>query len=170
MSLKLKVACIGLAALLAGPALADVTLQFVPNEVTVNVGETADVDLVACMTEPILGWDVDLTFLDPTIASLAGVTVADPPWTPASSDGDGLGGLAFPDPVMGDPIALATLTLQGDMVGDTTFSITTDAPLEGFALDPSGLDEWLSCVGTIHVIPEPASLALLALIGLIRRR
>jgi hypothetical protein len=101
-------------------------------------------------------------------------------WDPALStiDGDLLGGnidpIANPNgigPAAG--ILLATLTFQAFGLGTTPIALSTSGDEdEGFALsDLSGNDTVIFANGTITV-PEPASLVLIALGGLVvlRRR
>jgi hypothetical protein len=95
-----------------------------------------------------------------------------PAWTAGSADGDGLGGVSFPAGLSG-VVTLATITLQGDAIGTTALdlAITAGDLTEGFALDPVGFDADVTLgSGVLNVVPEPASLSLLALAGLLIRR
>jgi len=161
--------------LLASPALADTVFgYFNPAVKVANVGDIFTIDIVADMTNPIVGWGLDLTVTDPMYANRTATDpVIGPDWDPAfAPDLDGLAGLAFPVGVSGPGILLATVEFQALALGTTNLvlSVTPGDLTEGFALYPSGFDNYEFSLGTINVVPEPAALALLALGALIRRR
>jgi hypothetical protein len=163
------------ALLLASPALADtVYASFDPTPKVVNLGDTFTIDIVADMTSDIVGWGLDLTIADPSVAMrTAADPVIGPDWDPAfAPDGDGLAGLAFPAGVSGNDILLATVEFQAMALGvtDLYLSITPGDLTEGFALYPTGFDDAVFTAGQIRVIPEPAALALLGLGVLALRR
>jgi hypothetical protein len=174
MNRHMRLACIALTlGLLAGTTTADVLVDILPSELTINVGESVTFDIVADMSLPIMGWELDLSIADPTVASVAAPPIVAPPWSPVSSDGDGLGGIVFPTSVMGDDIALATISIQGDAIGDTIIDVSTNAPDEGFLIDAfagGGMDTWTSNATMLHVVPEPAVPTLMAMVGLLLRR
>jgi len=176
MSIVRKTVTIAAIALLLGvsPALGDVTVGFDQPSYIVTYGEVFDVDIVATFTEDISAWGLDLNIDDETVAWLDSFGVNDPPWTPvlSSLDGDLLGGLIFGSVGPGTH-TLATLTfMAGVMDGTTPISLSYNDEDEGFLQTDDGLDDVMYEGARITVVPEPASLALLALggIALLRRR
>ena len=148
---------------------APVTVSFEPQYSVVFVGDVFAVDLLADIPDPVVGWGLDVTF-DTSVLDLSGVTVGFA-WFPTSGfDGDGLAGLAFPMPVYGDDILLATLTFEAIALGtsDLTTSITLAELTEGFALSPTGFAEVTFQAGSVTVVPVPATILLFSsgLIGL----
>ena len=157
--------------LLVGTAAADpIVVTFDAPTTYINVGDSGTVDIVADIPadSPVLGWGLDVNF-DPAIVALTNVMV-DMPWTQVSGDGDGLGGIVFPTGIYGQ-VTLATLTFDaiGAGISGLDVSVTMGDLNEGFALDPIGFGDWYSVAGEI-ITPEPASLTLLALAGLLIRR
>jgi len=162
--------------LMASPALADtVYAGFEPTPKIVNLGDTFTVDIMADMTNPVVGWGLDLTVVTPAVANrTANDPVIGPMWDPAfAPDGDGLAGLAFPSGVVGNDILLATVEFKALAYGvtDLVLSVTAGDLTEGFALEaPGAFDNYEFTVGQIRVVPEPAALALLGLSLLALRR
>ena len=175
MVCRTKIAC---AVLLAGllsvsPALGEVTVGFDQTTYYVSQGEVFDVDIVATFTDDISAWGLDLNIDDDTIAWLDSFEVSSPPFDPVISSLDGvpLGGILFGSVGPGT-YTLATLTFEAGMMdGETGISLSYNDEDEGFLMTDDGLDSVVYEGATI-IIPEPASLALLALggIALIRRR
>jgi hypothetical protein len=185
----MRVLCIGLlVSLLASPALADVLVAFdgVPSQVAPD--SFFDVFVVADITQPeaIIGWGLDvltagaLTYVPPPVE-------IGPQFDPAyAPDGDGLAGLVPPPgTVWGTDIELAKITLHaGNGPGWAALGVgMTDGDLtEGFMTESGfipGSDLTLPYFDPenpqgsgfpIYITPEPASLLLLALVGLFRRR
>ena len=163
---------------LALPAAAGlVTVRFDPPEKTVNLGENFTVGLVADISDPVVGWGLDVSALTRGIISPVGMPVIGPVWVPAyAADGDGLAGLAYPSSVSGPGVLLATLTYHADALGeaDLLAGVTPTDGTEGFALDPTGFATVDFQSGHIIVLPEPAAAMLLAAAGLsalgLRRR
>jgi hypothetical protein len=155
-------------------ASADIMVTLNPaNSVIDPVGSTTTVDIVADIPEAdaILGWGLDLMVANPAIAGITGVTIG-PLFNPAyAPDGDELAGLAFPDCVWGTDVLLATVEFTGFAYGMTDLALgATEGDLtEGFALCDMGFAPAVYGDGTLTVVPEPASLALLGL-GLLALR
>lgn len=160
--------------LLASPALAGIVVSFSPLTQNVDIGlGTTTVDIVADIPEAdaIIGWGLDLT-LTGTSVSQSGLPVIGPLFTPAyAPDGDGLAGLVPPpDLVFGNGVVLATITLSLDELGMTYLDASYNDPLfEGFMTE-NGFAQVSFVQGWVNVTPEPTSLLLLAVFGLLRRR
>jgi len=166
----LAIGCLSLAS-----ASADIMVGFDPTDSTIPaVGGTATVNIVADIpqNEPVLVWGLDLDVADLGIATWELVAIG-PAWYAAPTpDGDELGGLAFPAGVWGEDVLLATVQFTGLTPGSTAIGLSDDYPVdltEGFYLDPTGVGVPVYFPGSITVLPEPASLALLAL-GLVALR
>jgi len=160
---------------LAG-ASAEIIVGFDPvtSTMPVGVGNTVTVDIVADIPagEPVLVWGLDLAVSDPAEVSWSLVGIG-PSWYGAETpDDDDLGGLAFDTGISGDGVLLATIQFTSLVpVVDTTLLLSDDYPTdltEGFALDPSGFATVNYCCG--YIVPEPASLSLLVLCGLVALR
>jgi outer membrane protein assembly factor BamB len=167
------------AALLVGtawtaPASALVTLSYdlAPGTVVegstviVAVGGTFQVDVLGDLSEPIVGWGLDAN-TDGSKLLLNDVEIA-PAWTPAgTADGDGLAGLATLPGISGDPVLIASLTFEGLTKGLTSvlLGVTAGDNSEGFALSTPGLFDTVVFPSglQVQIVPEPASLGLLAL-------
>lgn len=153
-----------------------VSVFFQPQDSSAEVGAPFSVDLLANIPDPVLGWGLDVTF-NTSVISLTGVTVASQ-WSPAAAaDGDGLAGLAFPLPVSGDNVLLATLSFDALTQGATTLeaSATVGDLTEGFPLASGGFAEVIYTPGSVEVVPLPAAVwlfgsGLLGLIGVARRK
>lgn len=166
--------------LLSIPAasLAAVTVSFQPQDTVIGVGETFSVDLLADMSnDTVLAWGLDVSF-DPLVLALTGAPAIGPSWNPVpASDGDGLAGLAFPVPVTGPDVLLATLTFETLAPGLTglSASATMGDLSEGFALLSGGFAQENFIDGSVNVVPLPATLLLFGsglagLFGLKRRK
>jgi hypothetical protein len=158
-------------------ASADIMVSLDPADVLIdlNVGDSADVNIMADIPEAdaILGWGLDLTLSDPGLASITDVWIAPGFHAATTPDGDGLAGLAFPDCVWGTDVLLATVTLTASgYCGFSDLTLSDSYPedlTEGFALCETGFATVMYTGGTLCVVPEPASLSLLAL-GLLALR
>jgi len=139
-----------------------VDVSFVPLVSEVDAGGTITVNIVADISAPVLGWGLDISF-DSGILSLTSISIGSL-WKPASgADKDGLAGLAFPTPVSGQDIVLATLTFTVlDMgVSNLVASITAGDKTEGFALTTPGQFAQVNFTGgQVKVTPEPSTIIL----------
>lgn len=173
--------CTALLALMVSPAVAaDVTAYFDPTDSSVGYNQTFWIDVVADIDEmtPIAGWGLDIEVQDPTIAAPTGnVDFTGLVWDQAfAPDGDGLAGLHFEGRSVTGTSVLVSVEFEsfGNM-GTTEIYLSDDNPedlTEGFAIDPlagGGFATTEYLTGSIFV-PEPASLILLALGALLRRR
>lgn len=174
--MKCKVLCALFAVgLLVSGAAADIVVNFDPMHAYIDgVGGTTQVEIWANIPEvdAILGWGLDVVVTDPTIAAITAVTVNEPLFNAAPAyDGDGLAGLAFPNCVWGEHVTLAWVTFTGYALGTTPIAtaVTPGDLTEGFALCGTGFANFMNANGYITV-PEPATLALLAICGLALRR
>jgi hypothetical protein len=159
--------------LLAQQVSADVIVRFNPSNTTVYTGDTFNIDVIADISDPVLGWGLDL-WHDPSFLSLPGSPIIGPLWQPAfAPDGDGLAALAFPNSISGNDILLATITFKaGQTIGgtDLILSITSGDLTEGFPLDPTGFDQATFMNGHVTILPEPASVVILLISGLLGMR
>ena len=153
-----------------------VVVRFDPAVKVVGFGETFTVDIVADITDAVLGWGLDLTIVDTTVVAPDGSPSVGPLWDAAiAPDGDGLVGLTFPDSVVGSDVLLATLSFSAIGVGETDLlaSVSPNDLTEGFPLDPTGFSEIVFQPGHVTVTPEPAALFVVTAAGLpllLRRR
>jgi len=162
-----------------GAAWADIDVFFSPQDSVIAApGFTTTVDIVADIPEAdaVVGWGLDVSIVNTLIATLTNVAIEEVVWDAAfAPDGDDLAALApAPDSVWGTGIVLATLTFTGQSAGVTGIALgaTPGDNTEGFALDP-GVGGFATAnygTGTVTVLPEPASLVLLAAAGLLLRR
>jgi hypothetical protein len=176
--MKLKALCsAALLGLFVGPALA----ASVPLIVYISPecqdfempGGTTTVDIVADIPEDlaIIGFGVDL-MIDNPIVTPVDVTIPAPFDTVFVPDGDGLAGIIEPpDPIWGTGVVLATVEVSLDAEGIAwlTPGYTVDDLFEGFQT-PDGPVTEIEWVPGCIIIPEPATLALLMLGTLLRRR
>jgi hypothetical protein len=164
--------CTALLGLLASPALATIVVSFDPPITYANVGDAVAVNLVANIpqADAIFGWGLDLGVTG-TSATYVPPPAIGPLFTPVfAPDGDDLAGLVQPpDTVFGASVVLATLHFNVVGSGDTFLnaSYTAGDLTEGF-IGEGGFVPVTFQQGLIT--PEPASLALLGLLVVIRRR
>ena len=144
-----------------------ISLELEDPGANISIGDIFTLNILADISEPVLGWGLDLNF-DPGLVNQTAAPVIGPSWFAAlSPDGDGLAGLAFPTPVSGTGILLASLSFEAMAEGTALFSssITPFDLSEGFplafALPGSFADVvFIDREVTINV-PEPATLFLL---------
>jgi len=152
---------------------ANVIVRFEPDSQNVLVREYVDVNVVADISDPVLGWGLDLSY-DLSKLSLQGQPAIGPLWQPVNApDGDGLAGLVFPGSISGDGVLLATLRFWTKVEGLAALdmSVTPGDLNEGFPLDPTGFAQVSFQTGCINIIPEPAMSALLLTgVGFMRQR
>jgi hypothetical protein len=159
--------------LLVSPALAGIVVSFNPPTQVWPPSGDATVDIVANIPEldAIIGWGLDLG-LTGNPAALTGPPLIGPLFTPAyAPDGDGLAGLVPPPAIVfGPQVVLASLVLHTANPLGTTYldaSYTPGDLFEGLMTE-NGFAQVSFLQGSIT--PEPASLALLGLLVLLRRR
>lgn len=177
--MKKFIASVVVAGLAVAPSLAaTVDVYLVPSNPVITVGQTVTIQIVADISDPVLGWGLDLDSLSPAIADKTGNQSIGSAWQPVNSiDGDNLAGVV-PIPLIGisgTGILLASVDFIGLSVGIAPLDLKDDYPndlSEGFALDPTGFAMVTYNDGSITVVPEPAAIALIALGGLasLRRR
>jgi hypothetical protein len=176
MKLSRSLMCMAvLAALASAPAASgSIVVFFEPEDPTVEVGETVDVEIRATIDQSVVAWGLDLIIDKPLYAGWTS-TVIGPLWDSTTTlDLDGLAGVRFPPGVTGD-VLLATLTLEGLSEGETLLSLgVTPEEDEGLLWEVGGLATGVQFdSATLTVTPEPTTLALLMLSscwGLRRRR
>lgn len=158
---------------MASLCVEDVCVRFEPSDMIVELGHAFSVDVVADINVPVIGWGLDVIVIPIDGMPQSGPPTVGPDWFAAPSpDGDGLAGLAFPSPVSGQSVVLATLqyipSMEGhyDLLADTTMGDLT----EGFALESGGFASMSFTPAAITVVPEPATLALLVLSAALLRR
>lgn len=154
-------------AAVADICMQDVCVRFDPALSEIILGHDFEIDIVADINNPVVGWGLDVTVATPGVISSAGDPDIGPSWFAVNApDGDKLAGLAFPNGIVGTDVVLATLHFTADADGETDLllSVTPGDNSEGFALDPNGFGTYL--FGTGHVsVPEPTSLVLMLLTG-----
>lgn len=169
---------LALGLLVTSAAAATVTVGFDPQDTSVGYNETFWITIAADVDEgtPIIGWGLDLAVDDPSIAAPTGnLDFSVGPWDALyAPDGDGLAG-AHLGGVSGHFSLVAVEFQSFGVAGTTAITLSDDYPsdlTEGFPLAPPPIGAFAEVeylVGNIHV-PEPATLTLLGLTALLRRR
>ncbi len=155
-----------------------VMVSLLPSSTDIHVGDVFSVDIVADIgaMEPVLGWGLDIQNPSGLLTQTAAPVIGSD-WFPASGlDGDGLAGLAFPMPVTGNDILLASLTYEAIATGVATLmpSYTLGDFTEGFPLAPPNIGfadidftgVSLLIQDRVISVPEPGT-ALTILLGLV---
>ncbi len=153
------------AALVPQSAQAAANVRVVPDRSWALVGESIQVQIVADLGSPVVGWGIDFDF-DASLLSQAGAPTIGSSWIGVgTTDGDGLAGVAFPTAVSGNDVVLATLTLVADALGTSNLLLGVSVAdlTEGFALDGAGFDTYTFYGASVNVVPEPATGMLVAL-------
>jgi hypothetical protein len=152
-------------ALGAPAASANVIVSLVPSTMTVAVGDEFTVDIVADADSLLLGFGIDI-LADAILGPGSVPTEIGPAWTPVlAPDGDGLAGLAPVEGLTGAGILLATVSFEALAPGLAHLDIGATAGdlTEGFPLKAGGFDTFDTAPATVHVVPEPSTLILVAL-------
>ncbi len=156
------------------PAKATATVSLALPSQSPVVGELFEIQIVADLSDAVVGWGLDFSIADDLVATVTQVEI-DSAWIAvATVDGDGLAGVAFPDSISGTEVILATITLEALAEGTTQLWLSDENPAdvsEGFALDPTGFDSVVYKPASLTVVPEPATLTVLgwAVLVLLRR-
>ncbi|MCB9865563.1 MAG: PEP-CTERM sorting domain-containing protein [Phycisphaerales bacterium] len=191
MTLQRSAICaVALGLALASPAWATITVALTPAVQSVDIADpSVAVNIVADIpqADAIIHWGLDLDF-DNLVVDLSGgswasaVSVNTALFNAATApDGDALTALVAPaaSPLWGDDLLLATVTFVPAGLGTTALTLSDDNGTgdltEGFSLNPPPVGAFADVTyigGQITVTPEPGTLALIALGGLvlIRRR
>jgi hypothetical protein len=163
------------------PARANVIVNFDLPQTNVHVGDMFSVEVRADLAFGMAGWGMLFHIQDPSVCHLTGPPLTAPPWwstTTLTEEGWRLGGLAFPEPISGPGVLLATLNFKADTVGETDLVLSIDPNdlTQGFALAapfPSGtFDIYTLNLGHVTVldVPAPGVLAVFFCAGVGHRR
>lgn len=176
VSASMLTASFALAAL-AGTADAGLVINvgFNAQNTTVQLGQQFVVDIVADLPLDVIGWGMEFRIGDPNVVELQGIPLAALPWTPTVvtefPDHWRFGGLAFPDPVSGQGVHLASLFFKATALGETDLILTIDGsdPTQGFVAGPGGPSGSYPSVqlnlGRVTVVPGPGVGAVLVALG-----
>ena len=157
------VCAVGLLSSTASTLRADVvSVSLNPTTPSFTLGQTFNVDLLADIPDPVLGFGLDMNFAA-TMLALNGFTTG-PLWFPATGvEVNDFVGLAFPTPVSGAVVLLGTFSFTALATGSTALGLAYDSMnfAEGFPLATGGFAD--NNLPDESAVPEPSTLCLLAL-------
>jgi hypothetical protein len=142
-----------------------------PSANQIMLGQTFALDVYADIPASVVGWGLDLTRGDEV--TMVGLPVIGPAWVPApSGDGDNLTAFAFPNSVSGTNVMLFSAVFRANSIGTVSFNVlATQGDLtEGFPLQTGGFANFSASIASVEIVPEPATLLLTGLGGIILRR
>lgn len=150
-------------------ATAGVVVYVDPPTQTVPLGSPFSITLYADISDPSVGWGLDLVHSVAGVATQVGLPSIASPWLSVlAPDGDSLAALApiatpYHGRHSGTGVALATINFLATAVGttDLTPAATSGDLTEGFANFPTGFAPLSFIDGEVIVTPEPTTLALL---------
>ena len=138
-------------------------VDVIPSQSMVRIGQPFEVELRGSLSRPVLGWGLDLSY---TAGSLAPQDIPEigPAWIRINAaDGDGLAGLAFPNPVFGVSLLLARIQFVALAPGTFSFiaGLTEGDLAEGFPLTPAGFEDDVRLGhATVVVVDESSTIEL----------
>lgn len=143
-----------------------VVVRIEPSKSTVQLDEQFSAVIVADISQPVVGWGLDLAFNKQVLAQVGMPTIASSWQSVFSLDGDGLSALASSGVESGIGIELATITFRAQDLGQTDLSLamTPGDATEGFPLYPSGYDSVSFAGARVTVVPEPCTGLLMLLL------
>jgi hypothetical protein len=149
----------------------NIIVRLVSSSSQIGLGQNVTVSAYADIPAPIVGWGLDMSWDNG--AAIVGSPVIGSAWTQApSGDGDKLAALAFPSAISGSNILLFSSVFSGNKLGTINFSLSaTPGDLtEGFPLQFGGFANFTTAPVSVEVIPEPATMFLFGLGGMLLRK
>jgi hypothetical protein len=144
-------------------SFASVLVSATPSNPAFSAGQTLSVDILATIPSPILGFGIDFNF-DLAQLALNSITIGSSWFSAVGTEPNDIAGLAFPAPVAGANVLLATLSFTALTSGSTTFDLAYDSTnlAEGFLLADGGFDttNLRDESAVTGLVPEPSSLLL----------
>lgn len=152
---------------------ATISVSLSPGRTVVAVGDPLTLHIQATTSDSLVGWGLDLEWQS-QVFQFTGITIGSL-WLPFDSlDGDNLSAVAFPDPVSGNQILLATAHFLAIAPGLGGFSlgVTAGDLTEGFLLENGQFAEPHLTGAAVTVessdpapVPEPSTKSLIVLPG-----